>query len=199
MEMTRFEKFFVNRELKGRRNASRVREAARFIGADSIRDVLEIGCGIGTASAVLADAFGWNVTGTDYDPEQIESAKNRYPESGGLRYRREDATKLGFVDNSFDFAFAQTVFHHIPDWPKAVAELARVVRPGGAVLWMDFVVPARMRVLLRPLLRWSGVCVREDVRREFARNGFDLVRERRATPTGTTFDELIYRLKEVNP
>lgn len=199
MEMTRFEKFFVNRELKGQRNASRVREVARSIGADSIRDVLEIGCGIGTASAVLADEFGWNVTGTDYDPEQIESAKNRYPESGGLRYRREDATKLSFPDDSFDFAFAQTVFHHIPEWPKAVAELARVVRPGGAVLWMDFVVPARMRVLLRPLLRWSGVCVREDVRREFARNGFDLVRERRATPTGITFDELIYRLRKINP
>jgi len=196
MEMTRFEKFFVNRELKGRRNASRIRDAANFIGADAIRDVLEIGCGIGTASAFVADAFGWNVIGTDFDPAQIDAAKDRYPEGGGLRFQREDATRLSFPDNAFDFAFAQTVFHHIPEWPKAVAELARVIRPGGTLLWMDLVIPARLRGVLAPFIRLTGVCVREDIRHALEENGFRLQRERRATPTGITFDELILTIEK---
>ncbi len=191
MEMTRFEKFFVNRELKGRRNAARARAA--IADPDAIRDVLEIGCGIGTASAELADEFGWCVTGTDYDARQIEEAKGRYPECGGLRFQREDATRLSFADGSFDFAFAQNVFHHIPDWRKAVRELSRVLRPGGRLLWSDLVVPGSMQRMLGPFVKWTGVCAREDIRREFASAGLTLEQERRATPTGITFDELMYR------
>ena len=192
MKMTRFEKFFVNREMKGRRNAARIRESVRLLDLDAINDVLEIGCGIGTASAALAEEFGWKVTGTDYDPAQIDAAKRRYPEGDGLRFRREDATRLSFPDNSFDFAFAQTVFHHIPEWSKAVAELSRVLRPGGTLFWMDLVVPARLRWAVWPLSGGAGVCVRENVRAEFARNGFRLLRERRMPPVGVAFDELVY-------
>ena len=48
MEMTRFEKFFVNRERKGLENLKRVRRAIEGVDHGAIRDVLEIGCGIGT-------------------------------------------------------------------------------------------------------------------------------------------------------
>lgn len=187
MEMTRFEKYFVNREYRGRHNAARVQRIVAQLDAGRIRDVLEIGCGMGTASALLADEFGWNVVGTDYDPLQIEEARARYPESGGLRFQREDATRLSFPERSFDFAFTQYVFHHIPAWRDAVRELARVVRPDGAVYWRDFAAPAVMRGALS-LIGMSDACVRDDNRAAFLAAGFQLLLERR----GPFVDEVVY-------
>ncbi len=191
MEMTRFEKFFVNRERKGLGNLRRVRRALGAIDAGKIRDVLEIGCGIGTVSARLADEYGWNVVGTDYDAQQIDEAKNRYPEAGGLRYRREDATKLSFADAAFDLAIAQMVFHHIAAWPQAVQELARVVRPGGAVIWQDFVFSEGFMKIAKPLGTWFGICTREDVVRAFTSNGFQLILVRPARAVPVSFTELV--------
>lgn len=193
MEMTRFEKFFVNRERKGLGNLRRVRRALSTLDVNSIRDVLEIGCGIGTVSARLADEYGWNVTGTDYDARQIDEAKNRYPEAGGLQYRREDATRLSFADASFNLAIAQMVFHHIAAWPQAVKELARVIRPGGTVIWQDFVFSEGFMNITKPLARWFGICVREDVIRAFGNDGFQMMNVRPAHTMPVSFTELVMK------
>lgn len=193
MEMTRIEKFLVNRDAKGRRNLARVKRMLRGVDAASIRDVLEIGCVIGTVSACLADEYGWNVIGTDYDARQVEEAKMRYPEAGGLLYRREDATRLSFADASFDLAIAQMVFHHIPSWPNAVTELSRVLRPGGMVVWFDHVVSAGMIKTLGPILRRAGLYSRDAAAQAFAAARFDAAVSYRAGLPFFAFEEVLYR------
>jgi len=193
MEMTRFEKFFVNRELKGRRNASRIRRLLARADTNRIRDVLEIGCGIGTVSALFAKEYGWIVVGSDFDTRQIEAAKLRYPEHGRLTFRAEDATRLTFEDASFDLVIAQMVFHHISVWREAVTELARVVRPGGYVAWYDHVISPGMAAVAGPVTRRFGICERDDVARAFDDAGFACVVSNRFGPSFLSFDDALYR------
>ncbi len=179
MEMTRLEKHFVNRESKGLANLERIERALECAADVNVRDVLEIGCGIGTVSAKLSEDHGWNVTGTDYDAAQVDLAKATYPQSSILKFQREDATALSFSDAKFDLVIAQNVFHHIPSWREVVTELARVLRPGGALIWYDIAVPGWVAALGKPAARIVSLYTRDEAGRAFASAGFELVREHR--------------------
>lgn len=98
--------------------------AAELSGADR---VLDIGCGDGQISRLLA-ANGATVVGVDPTWNQISVAARR---AGGPAYLRAGAARLPFPDASFDAAVACLVFEHIDELDEAIAEVARVVRPGG--------------------------------------------------------------------
>jgi 2-polyprenyl-3-methyl-5-hydroxy-6-metoxy-1,4-benzoquinol methylase len=98
MHMSAVEKLFVNREAKGRHNFKRVRQILAALPTDTMHCVLELGCGIGTLSALLAACYPMDVVGTDSDPAQIEIARVRHPETDRLHYRVEDASKLSCTD-----------------------------------------------------------------------------------------------------
>lgn len=89
--------------------------------------IVDVGCGDGQIARVLA-AAGVSVTGVDPTSNQITVAQQR---GGGPSYLRAGADGLPFVDASFDAAVACLVFEHIDDVDAAIAEIARVVRPGG--------------------------------------------------------------------
>jgi SAM-dependent methyltransferase len=105
-------------------------EAADFTGARGLR-VLEIGCGMGTDGAQFAQA-GAHYTGVDLTEAAIELARKRF-ELSGLEgeFRVADAENLAFADNSFDRVYSHGVLHHTPDTARAVAEIQRVLKPGG--------------------------------------------------------------------
>jgi len=134
MEMTRFEKWLVNRNKKAERNIAMVRQRLAELPSIPIKDVLELGCGIGAVAAFLAQTYNVKVWGTDYDPEQIQIARKKHPENENLTYRVEDAARLSFPDASFDLVVSQNVFHHLPQWQTAAREINRVLRPGGFLL-----------------------------------------------------------------
>ena len=94
---------------------------------DGFGSVLDIGCGDGQISRLLARA-GATVTGVDPTWNQVRVAAER---SGGPQYARAAADALPFPDASFDAAVACLVFEHIDAVDAAIAEVARVVRPGG--------------------------------------------------------------------
>jgi ubiquinone/menaquinone biosynthesis C-methylase UbiE len=50
-----------------------------------------------------------------------------------------DATRLPFADCEFDLVHTAKTTHHIRDWPQALAEMVRVLRPGGHLIYRDFV------------------------------------------------------------
>jgi SAM-dependent methyltransferase len=104
--------------------------AAGFAGTRGLR-VLEIGCGLGTDGAQFAKA-GADYTGIDLTEAAIDLARTRF-EVSGLKgeFRVADAENLDFADDSFDRVYAHGVLHHTPDTARAVAEIHRVLKPGG--------------------------------------------------------------------
>jgi ubiquinone/menaquinone biosynthesis C-methylase UbiE len=89
--------------------------------------VLDLGCGDGQISRMLA-AGGAGVVGVDPTWNQIRVAAER---GGGVAYGRAAAHELPFADESFDAVIACLVFEHIDAVDEAIAEVARVLRPGG--------------------------------------------------------------------
>jgi SAM-dependent methyltransferase len=97
--------------------------AAELAGAGTI---LDVGCGDGQIGRMMADA-GARVVGVDPTWNQISVAHER----GGAAYLRSTADELPFATASFDAVVACLVFEHIDAVDEAIAEVARVVRPGG--------------------------------------------------------------------
>ena len=169
----RLEKWIVNRGKKAERNVTRVRQRLQELPAEAIQDVLELGCGIGSVAAYLAANYQMNVCGTDYDAEQIQIARDMQPQNAHLRYRVEDAANLSFQDASFDLVVSQNVFHHIPQWETATAEVARVLRAGGYFIWLDLAFPKLIRTLFQPLVKNQSLYCIADVRHVFQRHEFE--------------------------
>ena len=91
------------------------------------RRVLDIGCGDGQISRLIAGA-GAEVVGVDPTWNQISVAHSR---ADGPRYLSAAADRLPFVEASFDSIVACLVFEHIDAVDAAIAEVARVLEPGG--------------------------------------------------------------------
>lgn len=91
--------------------------------------VLDAGCGIGYGAAILAGA-GTTVTGIDASAEAVATARRECPAG---RFVVGDVLRLPFRDGGFDAAVCLEVIEHVPDPALLVAELARVLRPGGVL------------------------------------------------------------------
>lgn len=102
------------------------------------KDVLEIGCGTGVHARLLAEA-GARVTAVDLTPTAVELTRRRIGEHGlTVDVREADAQALPFADASFDFVWSWGVVHHSEDTRRVVAEIARVLRPGGRLALMVY-------------------------------------------------------------
>jgi arsenite methyltransferase len=93
--------------------------------------VLDVGCGTGQLARLLSERVGstGSVTGVDPLPERIELARSAV---AGVRFEVGTAEDLGaFADASFDAVTMSSVLHWVADKAKALAEVRRVLRPGG--------------------------------------------------------------------
>jgi SAM-dependent methyltransferase len=111
--------------------------------------VLEVGCGPGfITERLLALVPGGSVTAIDNDPEMVQLARRRLAGIEGVDVREASVTETGFDDASFDIATARLVFQHLPGPERGLAELHRVLRPGGRLFVVD--IDAGWEVLLDP-------------------------------------------------
>ena len=101
------------------------------------RAVLEYGCGEGSSAFSLA-ALGARVTGIDISGVRIQHARERAAAAGldSLEFFEMNAEDLKFPDDSFDVVCGISIIHHL-DLDKALAEVARVLRPGGQALFFE--------------------------------------------------------------
>ena len=104
--------------------------------------LLEIGIGTGRIALPLL-ALGYHILGVDISSAMVARLREKYdalraeqPERqwGTLRVEIADMTALPFADETFDGAVGVHVLHLVPDWRRALDEVLRVVRPGGAFL-----------------------------------------------------------------
>lgn len=109
-----------------------------FAGLAGGESVLEVGCGTGSLTFALARSADLSaITAIDYSPLFVE-ATTRANTDPRITVLQADACALPFPDGAFDRALALLVLHFVPEAGKAVAEMRRVVRPGGvvaAVVW----------------------------------------------------------------
>lgn len=136
-----------------------VMEFASFAG----RDLLEVGCGMGTDLLQFA-RNGARVVGLDYTPRSVEISRRRfevYNVPG--RFLLGDAENLPFPDASFDVVYSNGVLHHTPDTQAAIHEIHRVLRPGG--------IAKVMLYNKRSIYYWGAIILKHGILRgELARS-----------------------------
>jgi SAM-dependent methyltransferase len=143
--------------------------------------VLDVGCGPGTDLAAMAGLVAPDgaVIGVDHDERMVREAAQRTADLPGVEVRRGDAHALPLADASVDRARTDRVLQHVADPAAAVAEIARVLRPGGVVVlaepdWETLAVDASDeggRSMSRAFVRWTCTVVRNaTVGRSLARH-----------------------------
>ncbi len=104
--------------------------------------MLEIGCGSGALSCRFARE-GAQITAVDITDAAVAMTRNNADiQNVSLTVQQEDAEKLSFSDNSFDYVFSWGVLHHTSDMDQAFREVARVLKPGGRGLAMVYYRPS---------------------------------------------------------
>ena len=119
-------------------------EIPRTLGLTADSYVLEIGCGSGRYALRVAENVGCRIVGIDSNGPGIHTANElaeRQRMSGQVRFEIGDASKkMPFDDASFDAAFSNDVFCHVPERLSVLRELFRVMKRGGRMLFSDALV-----------------------------------------------------------
>ncbi len=107
-----------------------VEVAAAIVRASGPRAILEVGCGTGVfAERMTADNPAATVIATDQSERFVQLTAER-----GVDARLADVKDLPFADDSFDLVAAMWMLYHVPDLDRGLAEVRRVLRPGGRFL-----------------------------------------------------------------
>lgn len=116
----------------------RTRKALEAIGLRELADktVLDIGCGVGQYSVLLA-LLGADVYGFDLSPVGIDRAKS-FADVNGIadrcHFSVQNAQKMDYPDNYFDILLLHEVLHHAIKYPNVKCEVLRVMKPGGKLV-----------------------------------------------------------------
>lgn len=119
-------------------------ELARMLGDVPVAGslILDLGCGVGGYDALLVEAHGARkVIGVDIDEASLECARERAALAGlgdHLEFRHVGTGTLPFGDATFDVVFSKDTIVDLPDKRTALAELYRLLRPGGAIVLGDW-------------------------------------------------------------
>ena len=148
-------------------------------------------CDVGTGTGILAKEvarLGLRVIAVDHSPRMLEAARSSLEAEGyaveaegcAVELRRGEAQALPLADGEVDAALAHMVLHYVPQPAEALREMARIVKPGGVVVVVDFVrheaewMREELGVLwlgfpIDEIVRWLGDAGLEAVRiEEFA-------------------------------
>jgi ubiquinone/menaquinone biosynthesis C-methylase UbiE len=139
MKLNSVERALMNNPLRAAHQ--HYREAAWFRrlagGSLTGQHVLEVGCGRGVGAQVILDRLGAEkVTAFDLDDSMVELARRRLhgrPVSLSVGDVCDIEQPTCVIDTIVDFG----IIHHVPDWQQSIAEMARVLRPGGLLLFEE--------------------------------------------------------------
>jgi SAM-dependent methyltransferase len=176
MKLTRFEKQLINSPRHARHTERTAFALLEHVSLPPQPRCLEIGCGQGVVTRLLAERYGARVVASDYDPAQVSLARERLAGlDAPVEFRVVDARAIPFDVAEFDAVFSFGVLHHIlGGWRGAVAEIARVLKPGGWFVFTDLVVSPRVGRLMGRLLPRLGPLDEAALLACLAQNGLGL-------------------------
>ena len=147
MKMGKLEKLFVNSPSHSQQVSQHAERLLNLIDFKAGQKYLDVGCGNGTATIHLAQKYDLDVTGVDVDSDQIRLAEEQSRGLAKARFLTIDSTQLPFEAGQFNIVFTNKVTHHIPKWREALAEMMRVIKPGGYLIYSDLVLPSPLAKL----------------------------------------------------
>ncbi|WP_017294076.1 methyltransferase domain-containing protein [Geminocystis herdmanii] len=118
-----------------------VHEMVKWGGLDKLPSgttVLDVGCGIGGSSRILAKDYGFSVTGITISPQQVQRATELTPPDINAKFQVDNALSLSFSDNSFDVVWTVEAGPHMEDKALFAKELMRVLKPNGILVVADW-------------------------------------------------------------
>jgi MPBQ/MSBQ methyltransferase len=118
-----------------------VHEMVRWGGLDRLptgTTVLDVGCGIGGSSRILARDYGFDVLGVTISSQQVKRAQQLTPRNLTAQFQVDDAMALSFPDARFDVVWSVEAGPHMPDKGVFAQELMRVLKPGGILVVADW-------------------------------------------------------------
>jgi ubiquinone/menaquinone biosynthesis C-methylase UbiE len=140
--------------------------------------ILDVGCGTGKLLKSAESRFpGAKLVGVDAAIEMVKYAQASNP-IGTIQFQQAMAEELPFPNASFDLVFSTMTFHHWPDQTRGIAEVARVLSPGGRWLLADFVASGFMSPV-RKLLTLHQFPERAALERMLSKAGLKVIAERR--------------------
>ena len=110
------------------------------LGIQKSRNILDLACGPGVVTRKINDLVPESqVTGVDLNESLLDVAVSDAEQDGPDRpvFRKADCTNLPFESSSFDFVYSRFLFQHLSDPDGAIAEIKRVLTPGGRVVIVD--------------------------------------------------------------
>jgi ubiquinone/menaquinone biosynthesis C-methylase UbiE len=136
-----FRSLDVGRATNGMRQAEA--EIMRRLRLDSARRVLDLGCGLGDDARAMAGAMpaAGTVVGVDLSRLMVDEARRRTAATAAadrIEFLVAPATDVPLPAGSFDRCRAQAIMQHVPDARGVVAETARLLRPGGVAVALEF-------------------------------------------------------------
>lgn len=133
-------------------------EIARRLDAPKDAMFLDAGCG-SCAKAILLAARGFKVTGSDFSADALALAQQTVHQHGyddRIVLRQGDLLNLPFRDGEFSYILCWGVLMHVPEVERALAELARVLAPGGTLVTSEANMYSWQSVGVRALRRLTG-------------------------------------------
>lgn len=130
-------------------------EVLRRAGPSPQMSVADVGCGTGFLAAAFAPLVA-EVHCIDASAAMLSQARQRLAGYGHARYHVADGASLPLPDSSVDLAVANMYLHHTAEPAQAIAEMARILRPGGTLILTDLDAHSEEWMRAEMADRWLG-------------------------------------------
>lgn len=179
MKLNWAERFVVNNPLRVLQQWIEIRWLEKVWPLKQGMFVLEVGCGRGAGARLINAIFKPSVMFClDLDIRMIIKAKGYLSaaEREKMCLHTGDITDLPFKDNSVDAVFDFGALHHVPDWRKALREISRVIKPGGAFLMEELYPALYQNFITKHILLHPGQdrFLSHDLRNELRESGLSI-------------------------